>query len=855
MNKSKRGFTLVEVIVTIAILGVITLVALPIISNVQGTLRSSRLQVHRNAISSATKLFMDSNQEDYFGNQNSGCVDIKYLELVDANLLDPIDFSDFTEVNPDNIFTRVTKANDTFDYVVYLTETEINGAGSSCDGSIDESGPNIVLTPDGNSSPNKSIQVTIRISDDYGLGANQKIKYKWINESNATIDSEKTHDFGNPMTNNNSPLSFTVETPNDVTGNIRLVVTPVNVVDSLGNHTTMSKTSAPFVLDNTGPNIVLEIYKLNGSSKTGNSLLTKKTIYGDTEASITTWQNYGYYFDFSGSSDTSGIDRQEWKWNETKNVNLVKNYAGGSTTNFSVTDKTFSGRGARYGTVTMYDKLNNKTSMNIIVYISTTYTIKYAGNGNTGGSTANTTCYYGINCTLRSNGFSRTGYKFNNWKIGSTNYNAGATVKNLSTTDGATVTATAQWSGNSYTIKYAGNGNTGGSTANTTCKYGSNCTLKTNGFSKTGYHFTGWKIGSTNYNAGATVKNLTSSSGGTVTATAQWAANTYTIKYAGNRNTGGSTANTTCTYGSNCTLRANGFTRTNYNFTGWKIGGTNYSARATVKNLTSTNGGTVTATAQWTLKKYTISYNANGGSGAPGSQTKTHGTAITLRGTRPSRSGYTFVGWGTSSTTHTASYQPGNSYSGNSNVTLYAIWKKTITITFNRNKAAWMGNSSKSCTMWNSDSGCSITSPSIPNLGGKNKTGDSYSSILDVKGWSTSSGATSSSWGANTSKKVSSNATYYTVINLKLLNRNVRVTSDTGLIQRNSPCSGSKVGVTHYQSYLRTTGSNTDWKYCNADNPIWIRAWFNGNGVCWDNNDRYSSSACNGWSSTRYMDW
>ena len=778
MNKSKRGFTLVEVIVTIAILGVITLVALPIISNVQGTLRSSRLQVHRNAISSATKLFMDSNQEDYFGNQNSGCVDIKYLELVDANLLDPIDFSDFTEVNPDNIFTRVTKANDTFDYVVYLTETEINGAGSSCDGSIDESGPNIVLTPDGNSSPNKSIQVTIRISDDYGLGANQKIKYKWVNESNATIDSEKTHDFGNPMTNNNSPLSFTVETPNDVTGNIRLVVTPVNVVDSLGNHTTMSKTSAPFVLDNTGPNIVLEIYKLNGSSKTGNSLLTKKTIYGDTEASITTWQNYGYYFDFSGSSDTSGIDRQEWKWNETKNVNLVKNYAGGSTTNSSVTDKTFSGRGARYGTVTMYDKLNNKTSMNIIVYISTTYTIKYAGNGNTGGSTANTTC-----------------------------------------------------------------------------KYGSNCTLKTNGFSKTGYHFTGWKIGSTNYNAGATVKNLTSSSGGTVTATAQWAANTYTIKYAGNRNTGGSTANTTCTYGSNCTLRANGFTRTNYNFTGWKIGGTNYSARATVKNLTSTNGGTVTATAQWTLKKYTISYNANGGSGAPGSQTKTHGTAITLRGTRPSRSGYTFVGWGTSSTTHTASYQPGNSYSGNSNVTLYAIWKKTITITFNRNKAAWMGNSSKSCTMWNSDSGCSITSPSIPNLGGTNKTGDSYSSILDVKGWSTSSGATSSSWGANTSKKVSSNATYYTVINLKLLNRNVRVTSDTGLIQRNSPCSGSKVGVTHYQSYLRTTGSNTDWKYCNADNPIWIRAWFNGNGVCWDNNDRYSSSACNGWSSTRYMDW
>lgn len=48
--------------------------------------------------------------------------------------------------------------------------------------------------------------------------------------------------------------------------------------------------------------------------------------------------------------------------------------------------------------------------------------------------------------------------------------------------------------------------------------------------------------------------------------------------------------------------------------------------------------------------KYTITYNANGGSGAPGSQTKWHGTTLKLSSTKPTRTGYTFQGWGTSST-------------------------------------------------------------------------------------------------------------------------------------------------------------------------------------------------------------
>ena len=84
------------------------------------------------------------------------------------------------------------------------------------------------------------------------------------------------------------------------------------------------------------------------------------------------------------------------------------------------------------------------------------------------------------------------------------------------------------------------------------------------------------------------------------------------------------------------------------------------------------------------VKLYTVSYNANGGSGAPGSQTKKHGTNLTLSSTKPTKTGYSFLGWGTSSTTSTVAYKPGGTYTSNSNITLYAVWEKLDTINGNR---------------------------------------------------------------------------------------------------------------------------------------------------------------------------
>ena len=72
---------------------------------------------------------------------------------------------------------------------------------------------------------------------------------------------------------------------------------------------------------------------------------------------------------------------------------------------------------------------------------------------------------------------------------------------------------------------------------------------------------------------------------------------------------------------------------------------------------------------------YTVSYNANGGSGAPSSQQKTEGTALKLSTQIPTKDGYVFQGWALNSSASNPAYRPGDSYTTDSDVTLYAVWK------------------------------------------------------------------------------------------------------------------------------------------------------------------------------------
>lgn len=88
-------------------------------------------------------------------------------------------------------------------------------------------------------------------------------------------------------------------------------------------------------------------------------------------------------------------------------------------------------------------------------------------------------------------------------------------------------------------------------------------------------------------------------------------------------------------------------------------------------NGTSSASQTITVPA---LAHHTVSFNANGGTGAPSNQTKWYGTILTLSSTKPTRTNYEFLGWSTSPT-GAVNYQPGGQYGADADVTLYAIWK------------------------------------------------------------------------------------------------------------------------------------------------------------------------------------
>lgn len=166
----------------------------------------------------------------------------------------------------------------------------------------------------------------------------------------------------------------------------------------------------------------------------------------------------------------------------------------------------------------------------------------------------------------------------------------------------------------------------------------------------------------------------TKSASGSVSITA---IESHTIKYNANGGTGAPAAQTKW-WGEILTLSSAKPTRTGYSFQGWSTS----SSSSTVSYRPGQQYGedvSRTLYAVWKANTYTVSYNANGGTGAPGAQTKTYGVTLKLSSTKPTRTNYNFKGWGTSASSTTVAYAPGANYTANSAITLYAIWELAYT--------------------------------------------------------------------------------------------------------------------------------------------------------------------------------
>ncbi len=320
------------------------------------------------------------------------------------------------------------------------------------------------------------------------------------------------------------------------------------------------------------------------------------------------------------------------------------------------------------------------------------------------------TYYIGSNIGLVNNLWSQTGQTLG-WKTSSA-YEPRDLVSNGSTGLSPTVSSSAYNytvdvylqsppKNTSYTVTYDANGGTGTMT-DTHSPYsvgnsGTTFTVLNNSFTPpTGKHFIGWNTQAdgfgTSYVAGTTYSII-----GNVVLYAQWEYDAqYSVTYnanggSGSVPTGGSSYHT----GNVVTvLFTPAPTRSGYNFLGWATSSGATTATYTASGLKSFTMGTanVTLYAVWQAINYSVSYNANGGSGSvpTGGSTNHTGDLITVLFTpAPTRNGYNFLGWATSSGATTATYTASGTKTftmGAANVTLYAVWQViNYTVSYNAN--------------------------------------------------------------------------------------------------------------------------------------------------------------------------
>ena len=232
----------------------------------------------------------------------------------------------------------------------------------------------------------------------------------------------------------------------------------------------------------------------------------------------------------------------------------------------------------------------------------------------------------------------------------------------------------------SYAISYYDNGGKG-SPKEQTAYVGVEKKLSSTKPTRNNYTFLGWSTNASatkaSYTAGSKYLRPYGKSNTNLKLYAVWARKTYSISYDANGGAGAPAAQTV-DIAKNATISTKKPTRNNYTFLGWSTNAA--AAKASYASGASyTAKKSVTLYAVWKSSTYVITYNANGGTNAPVAQTATAGQAIALSAAKPTRSDYTFKGWATKPDAASAQYAPGSKYTGNSDITLYAVWVKNAT--------------------------------------------------------------------------------------------------------------------------------------------------------------------------------
>lgn len=291
--KNNKGFTLVELLVTVAILGIVTMMSFPLIRNISNSNNNSKYKAYLDSVVNGAKLYVDSYSIDMFGNQDTGCDFVTFDDLLSHNLVKDFDMNDIT-CNTSSTFVEVSKNGDKYTYKGYLGCTNKNSPGtlvyslpnngeennpsSTCvnvtsTGTINFSLDNTPSSASLSSHALKKRTLKVVLSGTAGINAGFNVYYGWSEDRTGsdipnadwkpllfghvpTIEQQKAK-----LKANQGPIttkSNFVDTPDGLTGSYYLVVRTNDLMDVYGSKWTNEYGSdtyglGPFILDNTPP--------------------------------------------------------------------------------------------------------------------------------------------------------------------------------------------------------------------------------------------------------------------------------------------------------------------------------------------------------------------------------------------------------------------------------------------------------------------------------------------------------------------------------------------------------------------------------------------------------------------------
>ncbi|WP_164821249.1 InlB B-repeat-containing protein [Paenibacillus koleovorans] len=338
------------------------------------------------------------------------------------------------------------------------------------------------------------------------------------------------------------------------------------------------------------------------------------------------WTVNNYTITYNGNSQTAGTvptDNTNYPYNTTATVTA-------STYGLSKTGYTFTGWNTlANGTGTHYDGGATFTigAAHVLLYAEWTinqYTVTYLGNGATGGTppidAANHNYNSSVTVLSNTGSLTKLGHTFAGWNKAADGSGEGYGETGSFTIGAANVTLYAQWTINSYSVLYDGNGHTAGSVPidGAAHVYNTSVTVTGNtyGLAKTGHTFASWNTAADGSGAAYTADSVFTIGAGNVTLFAQWTINNYHVAYDGNGHTSGTVPfdDGSHPYNSSVILLGNpgGLGKNGYSFAGWNTkadgSGTTYAASGSFVIK-----GDTTLYAKWELIPEEPAQPSNGG--------------------------------------------------------------------------------------------------------------------------------------------------------------------------------------------------------------------------------------------------